>query len=122
VGFALTFYYLSAILAIAFILLFFTVPNTINKTKVPKKLFKGAKNISFIHFIKNRRVLMASISTTMSIIFIAFYLSIYSEYLLQIKVDKEYIGFIFGIAAASGFVSAPFVGILMKRTPKIYIV
>ena len=66
---------------------------------------------------------MACISASMIIIFVIFYLSVYSDYLyLKLNVDKEYIGFIFVIMPASGFVSAPIIGLFSKKIPRIYFV
>lgn len=65
---------------------------------------------------------MACITTTMALIFISFYLSSYTAYLIfEVKVDAKYIGFIFGLIAASGCISAPIVGHISKRIPRIYL-
>jgi hypothetical protein len=89
---------LSGMIGIAFILQVFSVPNRVNKTKAPKKNFEGAKNITFINFLTNKRALMACISTIMGLVLLLFYLTIYSDYLNRdVNVDKSYIGFIFGI-------------------------
>jgi hypothetical protein len=111
VGFGGTFYVLSGILGVAFMLQLITVPNRVNQTYVPKKTYEGAKDITFVNFVKNRRCMMACISTTMGLIFIMFFLSVYSEYLEhEVMVDKKYIGFIFAMLPGSFFLAAGFVG------------
>ena len=65
---------------------------------------------------------MACISTTMGLIFINFFLSVYAEYLEHdIMVDPKYIGFIFAILPGSFFLSAGFVGATSKKTPRIFL-
>ena len=65
---------------------------------------------------------MTCITTTMTTTFLAFYISDYSPYLQQeVKIDQKYLGFIFGIVAASGCIASPIVGFISKRTPRIYL-
>lgn len=65
---------------------------------------------------------MGCITTTMALIFINFYLSDYTAYLLfEVKVNMNTIGFIFGLIAASVCLSAPIVGYISKRIPRIYL-
>jgi MFS family permease len=65
---------------------------------------------------------MACVSTTMGIIFVMFFLSVYSEYLAhEVNVSEKYIGFIFGIFPGSFFVSAPIAGFISKKTPRIFL-
>ena len=62
------------------------------------KKFLGAKNITFVTFLKTKRALIACISVVMGTICMMFYLTIYSAYLQdEVKVDKSLVGFIFGI-------------------------
>jgi MFS family permease len=122
VGFASTFFVLAGMIGLAFILQFFSVPNRVNKTKGPIKKFEGAKKITFLNFLTNKRALMACISTTTGLILLLFYLTIYSDYMINdVKVDKKYIGFLFGIQPGTFFVMAPIVGYFSKRVPRIYI-
>ncbi len=84
--------------------------------------FQGSKQITFINFLSNKLSLMAGISTIVGRVFLQFYICSYSTNLIEdFKLDKDIIGYFFGIYPASFIISATFVSVLSKRISRIYI-
>jgi predicted MFS family arabinose efflux permease len=126
VGFAKTFFIIAGFIGVAFLLQLFVVPNRVNRTKnQPKFIEHGepTKQITFMNFFKNRRAMMGCVSTIFGVVFILFYLTIYSDYLINdVGIQSKYIGFFFCIVPGTYFIASPIVGYLSNRIPRIYII
>ncbi len=64
---------------------------------------------------------MASISSMLAMVFMLFYIAIYSNYLLSVDVSDDYIGYFFALGCGVYSLSAPCVGYLCKFIPKVYL-
>jgi hypothetical protein len=64
---------------------------------------------------------MASISAMLAMVFMLFYIAIYSNYLLSVDVAEENIGYFFALGCGVYSISAPLVGYLCKFIAKIYL-
>jgi Na+/melibiose symporter-like transporter len=77
--------------------------------------------VTFKMFLTNRRAVMASISSIFAMIFMIFYDTIYSNYLLSAGIPKEYIGYFFALGCAVYSIFSPIVGYICKFVPKLYL-
>jgi MFS family permease len=76
---------------------------------------------TFKHLITNSRVMMASVSSIFAMIFMLFIDTIFSNYLLSIHVNENYIGYIYAAPCGIYAVMAPLVGKLCEYVDKIYL-
>jgi hypothetical protein len=93
---------------------------------------ENSKKVTFKMLIGNKRVMMASISSVISMVFMLFYDTILSDQLLDIGVNKNLIGiksifrliilgYLFGLICLIYTISSIFVGWLCNKIPKIFI-
>lgn len=129
VGFEKTFYYTAGMIAVPSILVILAVPNRLNKSAAEFENEKHleivenkelGKEVTFRMFLKNKRAMMASVSSIFAMIFMLFMNTSYSNYLLSVGVDKDYVGYIFALGCFVYSVCSPIVGLLCKCIPKIY--
>lgn len=85
-GFEYTFYCISGILCIPFILIIFFVPNKLNRSSQERndsltssQRKENEKKITYKMLLANKRVLVAGISSVFAMIFMLFYDTIYSD-------------------------------------------
>ena len=72
-------------------------------------------------FIKNKRAMMACFSAMFAMIFMLFYDTTYSNYLLSIGVSEDNIGYFFAVGCAVYSLTCPLVGWLSKFISKPYL-
>ncbi len=77
--------------------------------------------MTFKIFFTNKRAMMASFSAMLAMIFMLFYDTIYSNYLLSLDVSEDYIGYFFALGCGVYSFSAPLVGYLSKFIAKVYL-
>jgi len=91
-----TFYITALIVTIPFILQIFWIPNRFNSSAIKEESRSSNTNtdnpnhkkISFKMFLKNKRAMMACLSSIFAMIFMMFYDTIYSNHLLSIGISK----------------------------------
>jgi len=66
--------------------------------------------------------MMSSFSAMLAMVFMLFYDTIYSNYLLSIGVSDEYLGYFFALGSFVYAFSAPLVGYLSKFITKVYLI
>lgn len=72
-------------------------------------------------FLTNKRAIIACVSSIFAMIFMNFYDSIYSNYLISAGISKDYIGYFFTLVCAVNAIFSPIVGYLCKFIPKPYL-
>lgn len=94
---------------------------------------ENSKKVSLKMLLVNKRVFMACVSSIFAMIFMLYYDTIYSDYLIASGVSKNLIGKIlsFGISKNTGYffvlgslvytISSPVVGWLCNKFQKMYI-
>ena len=65
--------------------------------------------------------MMSSFSAMLAMIFMLFYDTIYSNYLLSIDVSEDYLGYFFALGSGVYAFSAPLVGYLSKFCANLYL-
>jgi hypothetical protein len=65
--------------------------------------------------------MMASFSAMLAMVFMLFYDTIYSNYLISIGVSEGHIGYFFALGCGVYSFSAPLVGYISKFVPKVYL-
>ncbi len=79
------------------------------------------KRHTFKMFLKNKRVVIALISSIFAMNVMLFYNTIYSDQLISMGVSQDYIGYIFALGCLVYSIFCPIVGYLSKYMPKIYL-
>lgn len=82
---------------------------------------EGPKALNFWLLLKNRRAMMASVSSIFAMIFMLFTDTIFTNYALSVGVSEDYIGFVFAMPCLVYTISAPLVGLLCKRIRRMYL-
>jgi hypothetical protein len=77
--------------------------------------------LTFKIFFTNKRAIMSSISAMLAMLFMLYYIAIYSNYLLSVNVSDDYIGYFFALGCGVYSISAPMVGYLCKFIAKVYL-
>jgi MFS transporter, ACDE family, multidrug resistance protein len=124
VGFEKTFYCTAIIISVSLLLQLFLIPRRLNYSvgeSIVKDEVNPTKKLTFKIFLKNKRALMASFSAMLAMIFMLFYDTIYSNYLISIHISEDYLGYFFALACAVYSFSAPLVGYISKFVPKVYL-
>ena len=71
--------------------------------------------------LTNKRAMIACFSAIVGMAIMLFIDPIFSKYLISIGFSEDYIGFAFAVRCMAYTASAPFVGMLCKILPKIYL-
>ena len=121
VGFEKTFYCTAIIITGSLILQLFIIPGRLNHSVGENQEQKSESKLTFKIFLRNKRAMMASFSAMLAMVFMLFYDTIYSNYLLSIDVPEDYIGYFFALGCGVYSLSAPLVGIIAKFIPKVYL-
>lgn len=97
--FEYTFYCTSGILCIPFICVVFLIPSKLNRTNQERndsmtssQRRENQKRVTYKMMLLNKRVLMASVSSLVSMVCMLFYDTILSDQLLEIGVSKNLVG------------------------------
>lgn len=114
------------ILFTSFLLVLVALPRRLNEkqtmTAEPNQIESvSTKVASWKIFFKNKRVVMAVVSSILSMIFMLFFESILSIRLMHMGIENGKIGYVFGLGALVYAVSAPFVGALCRVFKTLYI-
>lgn len=117
-GFEFTFYATSLIIAVPAIMVMFTVPNRLNKSRAERDQEKkdngeeGAaqKKITFKMLLTNKRAVVSAVSSIFAMVIMLFMDTIYSNYLIDFGISDKNIGYFFALPCLIYSIFAPIVG------------
>eukprot|EP00347_Sterkiella_histriomuscorum_P005636 403355840 len=126
--FEYTFYCTTGILCMPLILVIFLIPNKMNRSDEDRadsmtssQRLQNQKKITLKMLLKNKRVMMASISSIFAMIFMLFYDTILSDQLIEVGLDKNLVGYLFALICLVYTLCSPIVGHFSQKIKKIYI-
>ena len=77
--------------------------------------------MTYAKMLLNLRALLSLIAAVITLILTLFFDGTLANHLIDIGVDESYVGYFFGLIAVIYAFSSPFVGLLAKIVPTMYI-